>query len=343
MGQTERILRIQQMLQERAQVSRQEFLEALEVSPAQFKRDLAFLRDRFQVPIDYDPRRRSYVLTGEDTAQYGLPGPLYTPAEIHALLLMQDLITQLQAGLLDEHLGPLRERLKLLLGRDDLSAADVRRRIRILHMASRPVNPRFFQQVSHATLTRQQVRISYFNRSRGIATERTISPQRLVFYRGNWYLDSWCHLREALRSFAVDSIQAAEMLPAVAKEIGEETLDAHLGAGYGIFSGTAEQVAVLRFDPEVAAWVRSEVWHARQVQEEESTGHLILRVPYAKEHELVMDILRWGQNVQVLAPNSLQELLIERLRRALGRYTPDLRNEPNWRADAVFLKEEPKK
>lgn len=320
MGQTERILRIQQMLQERSHVPRKAFLEALEVSAAQFKRDLSFLRDRFRVPITYDPKTRSYILSGEDTAHYGLPGPLYTPAEIHALLLMQDLVTQLQAGLLDEHLGPLRERLKLLLGRDDLSAADVRRRIRILHMASRPVKPRFFQQVSHATLSRHRLQIAYFNRSRGITTDREVSPQRLVFYRGNWYLDSWCHLREGLRSFSVDSIQAVQILPEPAKEVEEQTLDAHLGVGYGIFSGVAEQEAVLRFEPEVATWVRAEVWHSRQVQEEAASGHLLLRVPYAKEHELVMDILRWGPNVEVLSPESLRQLVMERLERALARY-----------------------
>ena len=320
MGQTERILRIQQMLQEHTHVPRKAFLEALEVSPAQFKRDLSFLRDRFRVPISYDPKTRCYVLTGEEHTQYSLPGPLYTPAEIHALLLMQDLVTQFQAGLLDEHLAPLRERLKLLLGREDLSAADVRRRIRILHMASRPVKPRFFQQVSHATFTRHCLQIAYFNRSRNTASERKVSPQRLVFYRGNWYLDSWCHLRKGLRSFSVDSIQAVQILPEAAREVPEADLDSHLGVGYGIFSGDAEQEAVLLFEPEVASWVRAEVWHSRQVQEEQSTGALLLRVPYAQEHELVMDILRWGPNVRVLAPESLKQLVMERLENALVRY-----------------------
>ena len=52
MGQTERVLRIQQMLQARRLVPIQIFLDELEVSPAQFKRDLALLRDRFQLPIE---------------------------------------------------------------------------------------------------------------------------------------------------------------------------------------------------------------------------------------------------------------------------------------------------
>src|SRR5690242_15359493 len=129
MGQAERILRVQQMLHDRRVVSRETFLNELEVSPAQFKRDLAFLRDRFQVQIEYDPQKRGYIIAhAEEGAKVELPGPMYTSREIHALLIMEDLVKQLQPGLLDEHLKPLRERLKLLLGRADLPSDEIRKR-----------------------------------------------------------------------------------------------------------------------------------------------------------------------------------------------------------------------
>src|SRR5690242_6336892 len=115
MAQAERILKIQQMLQARGVVSKQTFLKEFEVSEASFKRDLAFLRDRFQVDIQYDAEKRGYVIAnGGGEATVELPGPLYSPREILALLAMQDLICQLQPGLLDRDLAPLRERLKLL-------------------------------------------------------------------------------------------------------------------------------------------------------------------------------------------------------------------------------------
>ena len=321
MSQTERVLRIQQMLSERLFVSRRTFLDELEISAAQFKRDLAFLRDRFQLPIEYDPQRRGYVLRpGETESEVQLPGPMYTTREISALLIMQDLVDQLQPGLLGEHLPLVRERLKLLLGRDDLRSDEIRRRIRILHMASRPVEPRFFQTVSHATFTRLRMQIVYYTRTRDEYTDREVSPQRVVFYRGNWYLDAWCHMRTDLRSFAVDAIQRAEITDKAAREVESPALDTHLGAGYGIFSGPADQQAVLRFEPAVARYVVAEQWHARQQQIREASGHLILMVPYSNQHELVMDILRYGPDVQVLAPQSLKHEVRVRLQDALARY-----------------------
>jgi predicted DNA-binding transcriptional regulator YafY len=165
------------------------------------------------LPIEYDSQRNGYFIARDSkTSEISLPGPMYTIQEIHALLVIQDLINQLQSGLLDEHLGPMRERLKLLLGGEDLRSEEIRRRIRILHMASRPVAPKSFQKVSEATLTRKRIHISYYSRVRDDFTERDLSPQRLVLYRGNWYHDAWCHLREDLRRFAVDAIEDMEVL-----------------------------------------------------------------------------------------------------------------------------------
>lgn len=321
MSQTERILRIQQMIQDRGVVSKATFLGELEISVARFKRDLAFLRDRFQVQIEYDPAKRGYlIIPSEEGVSVELPGPMYTAREVHGLLIMEDLVKQLQPGLLDDHLKALRERLKLLLGRRDLPSDEVRKRIRILHMASRPSEPRQFGRVSQATLMRQRVRLQYYNRTRDDVTDREVSPQRLVYYRGNWYLDAWCHFRSDLRSFAVDAMRKVSLTDIPAQEIETASLDAHLGAGYGIFSGVADKFAILRFEPTSARWVSAERWHAKQSHQSEPTGHLVLTVPYANEPELVMDILRYGADVEVLAPESLRATVIDRLARTLARY-----------------------
>ena len=95
-------------------------------------------------------------------------------------------------------------------------------------------------------------------------TEREVSPQRLVHYRDNWYLDGWCHLRKGLRSFSVDAIREAHILDKRARDVSERTLDAVLGSGYGIFSGRKVTWATLKFSPQSARWVAKEEWHPKQ-------------------------------------------------------------------------------
>lgn len=100
----------------------------------------------------------------------------------------------------------------------------------------------------------------------------------------------------------------------------ETELDAFIGQGYGIFSGAAVQWATLRFAAERARWVAREVWHPRQAQTWLPDGRLELRVPFTDPRELMMEVLRHGAQVEVVAPPALRQALAQELDRAAARY-----------------------
>ena len=106
--------------------------------------------------------------------------------------------------------------------------------------------------------------------------------------------------------------------PAV--DIGDERLDAVLGSGYGIFSGSARAWAKLRFTPERARWVSAEQWHPQQHGAFEDDGSYLLEVPYSDPRELVMDVLRHGAEVEVLAPAELREAMKRTIAAMQARY-----------------------
>jgi predicted DNA-binding transcriptional regulator YafY len=133
----------------------------------------------------------------------------------------------------------------------------------------------------------------------------------LVHYRENWYLDAWCHLRRELRNFAVDSIRRVEILDAPAREVGERTLTTVLGPGYGIFGGRKVEWAELRFTPLRARWVASEQWHPRQQGRFDEEGYYVMKIPFADPRELLMDVLRFGRDVEVIAPAALRAAVRE--------------------------------
>ncbi len=169
-------------------------------------------------------------------------------------------------------------------------------------------------------LERRRLRLSYRDRGSDRETEREVSPQRLVHYRDNWYLDAWCHLRDALRIFAVDRIEAATALDEPADEIPDTALDAHYAGAYGIFAGRPRQTAVLRFTPQRARWVAAERWHPRQESRFLEDGSYELRLPFGDPRELVMDVLRQGSEVEVMSPADLRARVREQLRLAAARY-----------------------
>lgn len=327
MNQTERFYKIEQILHDRRIASFIELQEELEVSRATLKRDLQFLRDRLNAPIVYDREANGYRFDVPDryAPRHQLPGLWFNASEIHALLMMQQLLEEVQPGLLGPHIAPLQTRLQSLLGSvSDAGQADapaeIAKRVRILHAQKRRAELRHFELIASTLLKRRRLKIRHYNRGRDEESEREISPQRLVHYRDNWYLDAWCHLRQDLRSFAVDAIRSAEILDVPADEIKEDELKRVLAAGYGIFSGSETEWATLKFKPEQARWVTEEQWHPQQRTELLQDGSLLLELPYANPTELIMDILRYGPGVEVVAPPQLRRQVQDHLRSALAVY-----------------------
>ena len=323
MERTERFYKIQNLLRSRHFVSTQDFLQELGISRATFKRDLEYLRDRMHAPIMYDHDQEAYGFDPAiaDSKLWQLPGLWFSADELQALLTMDRLLGDLQPGVLSELIAPLRKRLKGLLDSGEHSAEDIARRIKILSMGSRRVAPAHFRTIATAVLTRKRLKLRHQRRQDGDVIDREVSPQRLVHYRDNWYLDAWCHKRQALRTFGLDAIETAVVVPdKEVKEIGEDTLERHYASGYGIFAGTATQDAVLQFGANSARWVSRETWHPEQVGTPQLDGTYLLQFPYSQEPELVMDILKYGADVQVLAPESLRNAVAEKLRAAAKLY-----------------------
>lgn len=314
MNRTERFYRIDQLLHEQRVVSMAQLLAALEVSRATLKRDLEYMRDRLQAPIAWDREAGGYRFATMGTGPaYALPGLWFSAGELYALLSAQQLLAELEPGLLAPHLAPLQSRLAAILEAGGHSATTVAQRVRLLTQAKRKVTPRFFTDIAQAVLSRRQVRIHNWHRGRDEVNERTISPQRLLHYRDNWYVLAWCHRRQALRSFAVDALRAVQLLSVPALEIADAELDAHCAAAYGIFSGQPAQTAILRFSPERARWVAAEQWHPAQRGETLADGSYRLAIPYADARELLMDILRHGRHVVVEGPDSLHAFVAEEI------------------------------
>ena len=324
MSQTARLYRIEQMLRDRESVTFKEMQDALEVSAATLKRDLAYLRDRLNAPIEYDYFIKGYrFVVPVKGHKYQLPSLWFAPAEIRALLIMHKLLNELDTGgLLTTHLTPLINRVTEMMGTSLADAKVVISRVKLLAASQRrKFRLDSFEVVGNALMIRKRLRFTYHGRHRNEMTQRLVSPQRLTFYRENWYLDAYCHEAMAIRKFSLDAISHAVMTEEAAKEMTLRNINEALAEGYGIYNGGKAQIAILLFKPEAARWVRHESWHARQKMHDHQDGSLEMHVPYSQDTELVMDILRHGENVVVLGPPELREQVSARLRTALEHYS----------------------
>ena len=322
MDRTERFYKIDNLLHVNAVVPITRFLRELEVSRATFKRDIEYMRDRLNAPIEWDRGDGGYRYTSGVTGQQqSLPGLWFNASEAYALLMMQALLSEMQPGLLGPHIAPLKARLRAVIESGKHPAGDVESRVKLLSVAARPVTDKNFEVVAAALLGRQRLQILYYSRVRNESSIREVSPQLLIHHRGNWYLGAWCHQQEAMRSFAMDAIEQASVLSKSSKAMPKKALDGFVGQGYGIFSGSDVQWAKLRFTEERARWVSRELWHPLQRLTAQKDGRLVMELPFTDLRELSMDILRQGRHVEVLGPPELRAQVAQELRKTLGQYS----------------------
>lgn len=325
-GNTARLYRIEALIRARGHISRDALLAELEISRATLKRDIEYLRSRLGAPIEYDASVNGYRFGRAYVGpKHELPGLWFDETELYSLLMAEQLLSGLDSGgLLSRHLKPLLERIHHLLasGQGGAAAEDLHARVRIVTPLKRPVASRFFERVTAALLQRRRLHLRYLTRARRETGERDVSPQRLVHYRNTWYLDAWCHRAGAMRRFALDAVEEATVLDTRAQEVPLDEVRAEMDAGYGIYAGGRRRWARLRFEVQAAQWASREEWHPEQRGHWCEDGRYELSLPYVDANELVMDLLRQGDEVLVLGPPELAAEVRRRLESAALRYRP---------------------
>ncbi len=295
-------------------------MEELSCSRATAYRDIAFLRDALGAPIDSDGDEAAFRYAADEAERFELPGLWLTSEELQALLALNELVGRTGPGILATTLAPFRSRIDRLLSDQNDGRNFPLERIRVIGSGTRRVDESTFRHVASAVLGRKRLKFQYRARSTNEATERSVSPQRLTHYRDNWYLDAWDHRREALRSFALDRIAKAQVSDEAAEDRDEAELNQHLASSYGIFSGAPKATATIRFSPHAARWVADEHWHSQQQGEWLKDGRYELRVPYSNSRELLMDVLKYGPDAEIVSPISLREEMKIMLQLAVGAY-----------------------
>ncbi len=320
MDRYERTLALHRILKSaRYPVSLQRLMDELGCSRATLYRDIAFLRDALGAPVESEGEG-GFRYNEKDAERFELPGLWLNSDELHALLATHQLLDRTGSGVLSSALAPLRGRIESLLAQQAGGKRWPVERVRVIGSYVRQRDEIAFRVVASAVLERKRLAFDYLARSTNERTHRLVSPQRLTHYRDNWYLDAWDHDREALRSFSVDRIQHTRVQDEAARDLPDTELDQHLASSYGIFSGAPKANATILFSAKAARWVADEHWHSKQEGRFLPDGRYQLKIPYSNAKELLMDVLRYGADAEIVEPESLRQQARTLLQLALSAY-----------------------
>lgn len=292
--------------------------EALGCSRTTLQRMLTRLRDELQAPVLHVAEQGyCYDIS---SGPYELPGMWLDADELASLMMVDALLARLESGVLQSQARLLRAQVEVLLGQavvDESVGADrLRERVQLVTPKFLAQRPEIFATVCEATLGGQRLRFTDYARKRGEPPTRQVSPQRLLYFQENWFLQAWCHDVEAPQVFALARLHHLEVIPGKVHEV-EPPPVAH---GRLVGMSPVRHVARLRFTPSAAASVAGEYWHPQQHGQFATDGSYELSVPYAQVQDLLGQILKHGATVLVESPKSLRKAVVKALERASARY-----------------------
>ncbi len=298
----------------RLPVSKRILAEELECSERNVQRLIDNLRI-IDAPLEYDQTQKGWRYAEVPDNLFELPGLWLTSDELQSLSLLIQLLESLGNGLLNDEINIIEKEVSKLLKARNINPNAFANHIKILPMNHRQLVGKTFNKISEALLKKRQIHIHYtsFNVTK---TQRNISPQVLIHYRENWYIDAWCHLRNELRTFSIARITSAEILKRPIKSISKTVLQQHFTKSYGIFSGQVRHTAKLRFTKQIAREIALQQWHSEQSSEWDGHEYL-LTIPYSDDRELIQDLLRLTPHVYVESPLKLRKALQNKLQQGL--------------------------
>ena len=266
--------------------------------------------------IDYNAHREGYEITHTPFSEPNL-SPERIGKVIQLLVLLQDLrLEKLNPAFKTKALADYLQK-----GMEKNATSNNVPAIQFIPANSRTVDSKVLQRIYNALAKQQQLFIEYIDGENN-ATQRCVSVQQLLNYRNNWYIDAFCHMRNDWRVFAVERVKELKgsrrkaQLPVLSEQQYQNRV-----SSFGIFSGEASNTAVLLFSPHVAHWVCFERWHSKQIGRQLADGSYQLMIPYHISIELESEILRFGEHVTVLEPESLRKRIRDRIQRALKNHT----------------------
>ena len=296
----ERILYIDRTLRNSGSITVQKVADEYEVSTRQVKRDIEYMRDRFEAPIEWVRAKHHYVYSERfKSLEFADQHLVLAYLSIQSLLQNANYFPAISEQLLASFTSQIPSEY-----------IEASKKIKYQVPAADSLDPEVFAGICLSLKNKVCLAIEYLN-TKNESKERRIEPFNLINYAGNWYIIAWDHLRQGLRTFHASRIKKLSVTNEPFLDHGKNIdaeVDKFIQSGYGIFLGEKTRTVKIKFTGKAAQIVRTQTWHPSQKRIQNENGEVELSFEAANLTEVLSKVLSFGSSAAPLAPEELVDL-----------------------------------
>lgn len=277
---------------------------AYEVSYKSIMRDIDYLKNQCDAPIEYDPKRHGFWYKEEN---FQLPAINISESDLFAICIARKAMEQHKNTPIYRKLVSVFSKIEESLPeRISISPAWVNNRISVFNDFQTSIDPLIWDTVAEALQYCRRLKIDYLKPGVKEVSSREINPYHAVSFQGEWYLIGFCHLRQEIRIFAISRIIHAKKLNDVFNIPADFNFEDFTGSHFGIFRDDQHYEVRIHFSAKHSPYILEREWHQGQTIKKQKDGGLTLSFPTNHLFEVKRWILSWGGGVEVLAPEELR-------------------------------------
>lgn len=322
----ERVVRIHELVTRGNYPNCSGIARELEVNRKTIQRDINFMRDELDLPIEYSDGNHGYHYTRQVNE---FPLLKTTAEDLVALILARNALDPLRGSAFEAALRSGFQRLQASM-KDQVtipwSDLDQAFSVKSTGMTERDVF--LFNRLAQAVLESRELEFEYRKLNSEEVLKRRLQPYHLTEIDGGWYVIGYDLLRKARRTFAVQRMKGVQVSNTKFIRAQDFRLDDHLAGSFGVWSGDAGDKGKvhdvrIRFTGFAARVVGERRWHpSQEIVDLDGKGN---EIEIRMELSALQDISRWvmgfGSQAEVMAPKELREDVGRELKAAAGKYS----------------------
>ena len=321
-----RLLKIDEQLRAKRFPTARSLAKEFDVSKRTVERDIEFLRDRYEAPIEYDHSKCGYAYTQET---FFLKSLFLTDEELFSAAVFEKALQQYRNTPIEGRLKAVFAKLTELLPDDAVSVNTMwlGDSLTFIPEPSPEISPEIFDAVFSGVKARRAIRFLYRSLTQTEAAVRTCEPYHIVCQRGAWYVIGRCADKNEERIFSFSRMSEIEVLKDRAFELPTGfTVEQYIDKNVGVWLNRREPFTVrLLFSASVSVFAEEHIWNEEQTVLVHEDKSVEVSFKTTQFEEIKRFVLGQGATVQVLEPPELLQAVREEIEEMRSLY----QNEKN--------------
>jgi predicted DNA-binding transcriptional regulator YafY len=284
--------------------------KSYEIGTATISRDIEFMRDMLDAPIEYDYSQKGYYYTQKT---FRLPAAFTTAEDMLALGMAKTLLSLYQNTPIYDAAKKLMESVTAPLGNAENSRW-YEERIIVPPVPAVRFSTEIWNTACEALRKNRVLRFDYRSTWNSGYSPRLVRPYQLLFDNGAWYLYAYSMEGRGMRMYSLPRIRNISLDDETFTFPASDEYSAHIdGSYFGAYSSEKERRFRIAFYNDGAMRIKERLWAADQ-RIKEIRGGVILSFSSAQYGKVLELVLANGRDALPLEPKELVQDWQENLR-----------------------------